>query len=319
VIIFDKSFIERGMHVTSGTKDNEKEIAIIEPVDNAPMAVQNAEKNTQNNKSSSTTNISSQKQLLGLAKKFALDGALIPDEKQAPIEDRSYRRKKLSELRKQQNMETIISRAIQYCSDSRIADRADHDWFSSFVNLAEDISNKTMQDLWAKILAGEVSKPGSFSLKTLQAFRSMSIAEAKLFAKVCSLAVSDSRKKNMRIITGAYQIPKLLNFFNKSRIQKLGLAQVGFSYADLLTLADNHLIFEQETESMPFDKNENIQFQYNGETLNITAKKHDCLLTFYKLTPIGTELAYLIGDNVNQDYLTSLTTQLSENFSINTN
>ena len=38
-------------------------------------------------------------------------------------------------------------------------DKADPDWFNTFTQLAEDVSNKTMQDLWAKILAGEISQP----------------------------------------------------------------------------------------------------------------------------------------------------------------
>lgn len=264
----------------------------------------------------SATNVSSQKQLLGLAKKFSLDAAFLPENKQAPLEDRSYRRRKLEELRQQQNMEAIMLRTAQYCSDSAIADRADQDWFSRFVMLAEGISNKTMQDLWAKILAGEISQPGSFSLKTLQSFRAMNITEAKLLAKACSLAVTDARKKNIRVISGAYQIPKLLNFFSKQRQQRLDLSQSGLSYADILTLADNHLLFEQETESHALLKGEKIQFNYNGKQLSFIAKKADCILTFYKFTPIGTELAHLVADNVNENYLAAMKTQLAENFAI---
>lgn len=265
---------------------------------------------------SKTPHISSQKQLLGLAKKFSLDGALLPEDKQAPIEDRSFRRIKLAELRQQQNIEAIILRAIQYCSDSTVASRADQDWFSRFIYLAEGISNKTMQDLWAKILAGEVTQPGSFSLKTLKAFRNMSIAEAKLLAKACSVSMSDARKKNIRIISGAYQTPKLFNFFNKQRQQRVDLNQVGLSYADILTLAENHLLFEQETESHILGKSDQIQFSYHSKVINFIAKKSDCILTFYKFTPIGTELALLISDNADLSYLTTLKAQLSENFLI---
>ena len=271
---------------------------------------------TEQSTSGKAPHISSQKQLLGLAKKFSLDGGFLPEEKQAPIEDRSFRRIKLAELRQQQNIEAIILRAIQYCSDSTVADRADQDWFNSFIALAEGISNKTMQDLWAKILAGEVSQPGSFSLKTLQAFRSMSITEAKLLAKACSVAMSDARKKNIRIISGAYQVPKLLNFFNKQRQQRVDLNQIGLSYADILTLSDNHLLFEQETESHSLAKLEKIQFNFHSKAVNFIAKKSDCILTFYKFTPIGTELAMLISDNSDMNYLSAIKAQLAENFTI---
>jgi uncharacterized repeat protein (TIGR03899 family) len=261
-------------------------------------------------------NASSQKQLLVLAKNFSLNAAFLPEDKQAPLKDRAYQRKKLDELRKQQNMEAIVLRAIQYCSDDTITDRADQDWFSSFVTFAEGISNKSMQDLWAKILAGEVSQPGSFSLKTLQTFRTMSITEAKLLAKACSLAMCDARKKNIRVISGAYQIPKLFNFFTKQRQQRLDLNQVGLSYADILTLADNHLMFEQETESHALAIGEKIQFNYNGKQVSFVAKKVDCILTFYKFTPTGAELAHLITDNADESYLTAVKTKLAENFAV---
>ena len=288
------------------------------PVENSTRDVAKHDEPAIRSKSSAsaTANASSQKQLLVLAKKFSLNAAFLPENKQAPLEDRAYRRKNLDELRKQQNMEAIVLRAIQYCSDETITDRADQDWFSSFVTLAEGISNKSMQELWAKILAGEVSQPGSFSLKTLQTFRTMSITEAKLLAKACSLAMTDTRKKNIRVISGAYQIPTLFNFFNKQRQQRLDLNQVGLSYADILTLADNHLLFEQETESHSLTKGEKLQFNYNGKQLSFTAKKSACILTFYKFTPIGTELAHLIADNQDVSYINAVKTQLSENFII---
>lgn len=302
--------------MTSNSIENEK--VIEHPVESNTHKIvkHDSEKSTSKASTNSTANGSSQKQLLGLAKKFSLDAAFLPENKQAPLEDRSYRRKKLNELRQQQNMEAIMLRAAQYCSDGTITDRADQDWFSHFVTLAEGISNKIMQDLWAKILAGEISQPGSFSLKTLQTFRSMSITEAKLLAKACSLAVTDARKKNIRVISGAYQIPKLFNFFNRQRQQRIDLNRAGLSYADILTLADNHLLFEQETESHSLAKGEKIQFNYNGKQLSFVASKVDCILTFYKFTPIGTELAHLVADNVDNDYLTALKNQLAENFAV---
>ena len=300
----------------SNSIDKEKKIAHSVEQNKTVIIEHDQQDDGQKTKSNSTANASSQKQLLGLARKFSLDAALLPENKQAPLEDRSYRRNKLNELRQQQNMEAIVLRALQYCSNSTVTDRADQDWFSSFVALAQDISNKIMQDLWAKMLAGEISHSGSFSLKTLQAFRSMSMNEATLLAKACSLAVTDTRKKNIRVISGAYQTPKLLNFFNRQRQQRIDLTQAGLSYADILTLADNHLLFEQETESHALAKGEKIQFNYNGKPLSFMANKADCILTFYKFTPIGTELAHLVTDNLDNDYLTALKTQLTENFTV---
>ena len=88
------------------------------------------------------------------------------------------------------------------------------------------------------------------------------------------------------------------------------------SYADLLILADNHLVFIQQTESSPMDKQEAFHFNFNNSPLTITAKKTSCVLKFYKFTPIGSELACLVNANGDNDYLQHLKNALNVNFSI---
>ncbi|MDG1750288.1 MAG: TIGR03899 family protein [Thalassotalea sp.] len=286
------------------------------PVENENTVITSQENTSNKSKTQNSANPSTQMQLMGLAKQFVIDGALLPLEKLPPIEERSKKRERITHLRKQQNLENIIQRAIKYCSDNEVADRADQDWFNNFINLAEDVSNKTMQDLWAKILAGEISSPGSFSLKSLQAFKTMSMNEAKLLAKACAIAIKDQSKKSMRIISGASQAPGLFNFFSKNREHRINLSPFGLSYADLLTLADNHLIFIQETETPPIASGETLSFNFNGENLSLKAKKNNTLLTFYKFTPIGTELAQLIGDNPEQKYLQLLKQEITNIFKV---
>ncbi len=267
-------------------------------------------------KNINSNNASSQMQLFGLARQFVIDGALLPADEQVPIEERANKRERINYLRQQQNIESIIQKAIQYCSDSEVTDRADQDWFSRFIKLAEDVSNKTMQELWAKILAGEITAPGSFSLKSLKTFRSLSINEAKLLSKACSLAVQDHGNKSLRIISGAYQTPGIFNFFSKDREHKIKLSSFGLSYAELMTLADNHLVFIQETELSPMRKGEAVNFHYNGLNLNFVATKNNCVLSFYKFTPIGSELAQLISDNTNDQFIASLKQSLQGTFKV---
>ncbi len=233
-----------------------------------------------------------------------------------PIEDRCNKRARLSSLRKQKNIEAIMEKTYHFCTSKNIDKRTDLDWFNHFIALAEDVSNNTMQDLWAKILAGELSRSGTYSLKALKVFRDMSIVDAKLLAKACSLAVKDQTRKNIRLISGSYQQPGLLNFFSKDRQQYINLSQFGLNYADLLSLADNHLIFIQESESSIMASNEAINFSYNGLPLKLTSKKANITLQFYKFTAIGAELAHLIAEKANDDYFSHLKLQLSHHFEI---
>ncbi len=269
---------------------------------------------TERKKNKSIVGASTQMQLLHLAKQFALDGAIKTDESLAPIDERTRIREKLLSLRKQQNLESIIQKAIALCSDNEISNRSDPDWFNYFTTLAEDISNPTMQDLWAKMLAGEVSHPGSFSLKALKVFRNMGIHEAKLLAKAASLAVKDHNQKNIRIISGCYQKPGLLNIFDKNRVQFINLSNFGLNHTDLLNLADNNLLFMQESESGLLVKFDELSFSYNGQAFNLAAKKADCVLKFFKFTPAGVELARLINNKPDSTYINYVKHQLKNHF-----
>ncbi len=254
--------------------------------------------------------------LLVLAKRFAIDGTLVAPEKQMPLEDRTHKRGRLDNLRKQQNIENIIEKSLSYCTTGDVKQKADSDWFNRYIALAEQVSNPTMQDLWAKILAGELAKPGAFSYKALKIFRDMSIYDAKLLAKASALAIKDQSKKNIRLISGSYQKPGLLSFLSSQRLQRINLSQFGLNHADLLALADNHLLYIQESESSLLQPNESINFIYNGLPLALSAKKQNVILQFYKLTPLGAELVQLISDKPNDEFFTYLKSQLGHHFNI---
>ena len=60
----------------------------------------------------------------------------------------------------------------------------DPDWAAIFFDYAKNISRKEAQAVWAKVLQGEIEKPGSFSLKTLEVLRSMGKQDAEDFLKL---------------------------------------------------------------------------------------------------------------------------------------
>jgi len=285
-------------------------------IDNKPeQLVEKAE--TQNTSKKVVNDTSTQRQLLNLAKQFSLVDGLRSPEKQIPIIERVTRHDQACKIRKQQNLEAIIYQALEYSSADEIADRADADWFNNFILLAENIGNPSMQALWAKILAGEIAKPGSFSFKALNVFKNMSMTDAKLLAKARSLSVKDINSNAMRIISGVYQKPTLLALLFGKKEYRLNLAEFGLNYSDLLALSENKLLFMQEAETKPLLKNENLTFDYNGTSLNISFKMNNVCLNFYKFTAIGNELSQLIANSPKETYLTALKQNLSHFHIIN--
>ncbi len=52
--------------------------------------------------------------------------------------------------------------------DDRPLENIDEDWMNQFGRYAEDASSEKLQQLWGRVLAGEINRPGSFSRHTLR-------------------------------------------------------------------------------------------------------------------------------------------------------
>lgn len=107
------------------------------------------------------------------------------------LENRTQQRIEFQEQKRQRNIENVVQEAVNNLEhESRVSDNpVDENWTSRFFNYAEDISNEEMQGLWGKILAGEIKKPKSYSLRTLDLLRNLSTKEAEVFRKFGSLAI----------------------------------------------------------------------------------------------------------------------------------
>lgn len=65
-------------------------------------------------------------------------------------------------------------------------------WLTKFQKYAGDIRDEEVMELWGKILAGEVCKPGSFSLKTLDILSTLDERDAKIFQKLAPYVINNS-------------------------------------------------------------------------------------------------------------------------------
>ena len=88
-----------------------------------------------------------------------------------------------------------------------------------------------MQSLWAKVLAGEVQRPGSTSIQALSLLRNLDQATAKLFEKLCSACVSLRPDGNQFIDA---RVPSLGGNAGHNALEKYGL------YFDNLNALNEH-------------------------------------------------------------------------------
>lgn len=94
-------------------------------------------------------------------------------------------------LQTDENMRQIISEAERIVKESKwqIAGYTKLDWINIYFESAKNASDPHMQKVWAKVLATEMSVPGTFSFKTLDVLKNMSCNEFVLFDQLASTEI----------------------------------------------------------------------------------------------------------------------------------
>jgi hypothetical protein len=106
---------------------------------------------------------------------------------------------KLQQLERTLNLRQIAIYADDVIEESKTEQvdkngdkTVDPDWFTKWRNNAQDASSDELRRLWAKILAGEMNEPGTFSVSTLELINRMSKPDAQLIEKISGYVVDRS-------------------------------------------------------------------------------------------------------------------------------
>jgi len=213
------------------------------------------------------------------------------------------------EYYKCRNFLDIAKKADEYYrneQDSRdneygYAEEFDFDWFLRFFDAAGNISNEKMKDYYAKILSGEISRPGEFSLRTLDTLYNMSQYEMQLFSELSDI-----------VLDGSFFFSSLGDIG-----QKLN-EKYGYNNDALRLLEEcgvlNGLKFENTIE---LASKEAVGFENQGNLLLLTSKSREKLsLTYvsYSLTKVGKELLSIAMRYTPSDYIFELGKEIKEKY-----
>lgn len=194
------------------------------------------------------------------------------------------------EMKKQENIENIVNSAkdiLEKEQEDTISTKdVNDDWLMRFFNSVQDISDKKMQLLWGKILAGEVKQPNSFSLRSLDAMTKMSKDEANLFERLSPYVIN---------FGGAYVI---IN--NDDLNEKYSIA-----YGQVLMLDECGILDSSAMMSLNLEISEkkDCKIAYNSQLLIASAKDERKIhVQIFKLTRSGIELLNIVGCHYNDDY-----------------
>lgn len=124
---------------------------------------------------------------------------ITPSLNQSPIEQLLLEQKLEADTTKLQQginlkkIQIFAEEEAEKISDEKVSDEpVNDDWFTQWRNRAQDVSDEQMQKLWAKIIAGEVKSPKSYSLHSLDLLARLSKEDADSVAKLAHIAVFDS-------------------------------------------------------------------------------------------------------------------------------
>lgn len=225
------------------------------------------------------------------------DGKLI----EAENLDRINERLVAKEIKRQNNIDDVVEIALNNLSQTEsVTDTPiEHDWSTRFFDIVQDISDKDMKLLWGKILAGEVKKPQSYSMRTLELLRNLSKEEADIFVKVSQYVL---HQKDYFIFNDSQKMSHFgISYTDIARLTEIGLIQTGT------------FVYKEYKASQ--DRDAKIAILYKEFVLIITIRSGaknislpiDCLTTagkeLYQLIDVSPDIEYIktIGEYIKKD------------------
>ena len=194
------------------------------------------------------------------------------------------------------NMQSIVGQAIEQMPEQVPDTPVDHDWTARFFDNAKDVSNEEMQKLWAKLLAGEVERPGSVSLRTLSILREMTQKEAELFARVVNYIFMEANSSAWIFCvknTGIKALP-------------------GISVGELYSLDEAGLMMHGQHPrlTLSYPNGYSHLFYAGKKVLRVFGK---ISVPAYNFSISGTQLAKCIEPTVNAKYLQQVADSIHAN------
>ncbi|WP_373547859.1 DUF2806 domain-containing protein [Chamaesiphon sp.] len=216
---------------------------------------------------------------------------------------------KVSEIAVQQIHQDVIESASM-SNEATEVPAMNEDWLNNFEKEASQKSTEEMQFLFGKILAGEIQRPSSFSIKTVKLLAELDNNAAILFRQLCSLCVSlkigntliDVRVVSINGDAGSNSLQSYgLQFDNLNILHEYGLIIPDYnSYQDYQIC----IIKRNDQAILPFLYQNR---KYVLSTSNERVSNQELRLSGVKLSRSGIELMNIIDIEPSESYTTALT------------
>ena len=265
---------------------------------------------------SAQSDVSARKKALLLGRQLGLSSEEGYRATTASVAERAEHRQRKLMSQYQINLETIYKIALSITPSDVTGSDLDPDWSHQFFQIAEQIHNRKMQELWGRILANEITNPGNFSLRTLTTLKQLTHKEAQILEKALGMAVKVNNETRLKLIIGYRYTGGIGQIFRRSSPINIGLSNFGLPYSNILTLIDAGILHRSEFETGLLNSKTPIQFTLFDTKMKLTPKSGHLLVNYYRLTPIGDELTQLIHPKPDSEYTKAMRTLFAKDFKI---
>jgi Protein of unknown function (DUF2806) len=212
----------------------------------------------------------------------------------AGIVELSVARSVSDAIRQELNLAEAITHAEEHLKSAEQGppnDWVSTDWLYRWRDAAGQVSVKELQEMWGRLLAGEVKAPGSFSLRTLEFVRNLSVRDADEISRLARFAVSTW------VYCGqpALLEDEGLTYEFLLRMQELGVLS-GVENGMAMTFSGSQLAATGEA------------FRSNGRAIVVRAgdRSRTLQLSVYKVTQLGQEVMRLGSFAAHEPYLIAI-------------
>lgn len=197
------------------------------------------------------------------------------------------------EIRRQNNIDSVVEDAAEELKGKDVSDEpVNEDWATRFFGIVQDVSNEEMKVIWSKILAKEIERPSTFSMRTLETLRNLSSKEAELFEKIAPFVLLQN---NYFLYNDADVLAKHgIRYIDIARLTECGLLQPG-------------TFIRKKYESKP-DREivTGIFYGKNALVMTIPQGGKNIDIPVVLLSQTGAELFSLLETEINLEYVKAL-------------
>ncbi|MFO7482356.1 DUF2806 domain-containing protein [Oceanibaculum nanhaiense] len=258
--------------------------------------------------------LNSENNLIG-GSEVGAEGGGVPEDFSPPFEsligvarDNIY----IDEVQKSINLKKILLFSeeeaehldnINSVSSKKDDSQFDNDWFSKWQNEARNISKEEVQRLWARLLAGEINNPGSYSFRTINFLANISTGDIEIISKISPF------------ITGFGVVKIKDNFFEEKNIK----------FSDILIMQEMGILNGVDAIGLNYELNFIEHNNMAVSTLTCNNKGLIFILgpfstslkkiefPIYGLTKLGKEIISLAKFEANDAYLKEIANMSIEN------